>query len=47
MTPEGTPGTRRVAIFARLSPTGGPMAAVALVVAVVLTKIERKPHIHE
>ncbi len=37
MTPQGTLGTRRVPIFARLPPTGGQMAAVALVVAVVLT----------
>src|SRR5260221_6114366 len=37
VTPQGTLGTRRVPIFARLSPTGGLMAAVALVVAVVLT----------
>jgi hypothetical protein len=37
VTPQGAPRTRRVPIFARLSSTGGLMAAVALVVAVVLT----------
>jgi hypothetical protein len=37
VTPQGTLGTRRAPIFARLSPTGGLMAAVAVVVAMVLT----------
>ncbi len=37
MIPPGTPRTRHVPIFARLSPQGGLIAAAALVVAVILT----------
>src|SRR5258706_6034579 len=36
VTPLGMPRTRRIPLFARLSPRGGLIAAAALVVAVVL-----------